>query len=548
MKNNKTLFIKSINDKFTNLTLYSVKNKYILPLVFVILYLFFYFSVDLSSQSLIAHDEGLYARRSRLLEESNNWFLSPFESAHHKTLGSYWLIALSIKLFGTSELSLRLPSIVLSVICLLISFLITKIILNQQSALISICSLASMPLWIKYSRYASPDISFVLCILLVIYFFIKFITSYQSRRTYYFAFLSGFFISLAFFIRSYMVFVPLLGLAPFLINQLNKVNYRSRNVFFLGILIGLIPTLVNLYYAYYLYGIEGISSLFFFARQKVIGDFNPSDVFLPFLNILYLTFPIGILFLFCMIFIRNNNKIRFPLLVYCYPLISFFTLYLMSNTYSHYYLFLLPSLSLLFSSYIPSLSIENLRSRKVLNFLIFFIINFIFVLILYFLFSDRNYISTLTHLQVLIIYIVISLISISTMLSMFTFYISRSKFKYKILFYNFIITQFTSLSLLYNFGILGSPNYKTKSFLRDSYVNSIIKTNTIYLVNVNSKIETLLSYYLPSSERLKMTDQLSLYNYIFTSDVSLVNKLTNNKTFATISNYDHNFLLMNIVK
>ena len=54
---------------------------------------------DFSSQSLIAHDEGLYAGRAKLILESDNWF-TPFGYPHYKTLGSYWIIALSFKLFG----------------------------------------------------------------------------------------------------------------------------------------------------------------------------------------------------------------------------------------------------------------------------------------------------------------------------------------------------------------------------------------------------------------------------------------------------------------
>ena len=56
--------------------------------------------------------------------------------------------------------------------------------------------------------------------------------------------------------------------------------------------------------------------------------------------------------------------------------------------------------------------------------------------------------------------------------------------------YNLVIPQYIALSLLFNFGILGNPNYKTKSFLRDRVVSSIIKSNTIYLTNVESKTQT----------------------------------------------------------
>ena len=67
-------------------------------LLISILILFVFMSLLWSdSQSLIAHDEGLYARRAKLIYESGDW-LSPFASPHHKTVGSYWAIAASLKL------------------------------------------------------------------------------------------------------------------------------------------------------------------------------------------------------------------------------------------------------------------------------------------------------------------------------------------------------------------------------------------------------------------------------------------------------------------
>ena len=40
----------------------------------------------------------------------------------------------------------------------------------------------------------------------------------------------------------------------------------------------------------------------------------------------------------------------------------------------------------------------------------------------------------------------------------------------------------------------GNPNYKTKDFLNDEIINSIMTSNTIYLLKVESKIQTLLSF------------------------------------------------------
>ena len=110
------IYLKKIKVVVIN---FFLKNRIIiLPFIIVLFFISLYFLIDFSTQSLVAHDEGLYARRARLIESSANWFSPPFISPHHKTLGSYWLIALSIRLFGNSELALRLPSIISSFLCL----------------------------------------------------------------------------------------------------------------------------------------------------------------------------------------------------------------------------------------------------------------------------------------------------------------------------------------------------------------------------------------------------------------------------------------------
>tara|TARA_B100001996_G_C18325146_1_gene464096 strand:- start:103 stop:576 length:474 start_codon:yes stop_codon:yes gene_type:complete len=109
-----------------------------------------------------------------------------------------------------------------------------------------------------------------------------------------------------------------------------------------------------------------------------------------------------------------------------------------------------------------------------------------------------------------------------------------------------IISQYISLSLLYNFGIIGNPNYKTKLFLNDEYVSSLVKDNTIYLYDVDSKIETLLSYYLPSSEILNSSENIEKLNYIITSDKNLMVDYKNKNIFKSIKNFENHFFLVKV--
>lgn len=89
--------------------------------------------------SLMAHDEGLYASRARLMFDSGNW-IAPWERAHHKTPGPYWLIASFYKLFGISDTSARLPSIIAGIFSLWLVYEIGKIMLGKKIRLVSCCN------------------------------------------------------------------------------------------------------------------------------------------------------------------------------------------------------------------------------------------------------------------------------------------------------------------------------------------------------------------------------------------------------------------------
>tara|TARA_Y100001968_G_scaffold41008_1_gene31086 strand:+ start:521 stop:2170 length:1650 start_codon:yes stop_codon:yes gene_type:complete len=539
-----------INYKKINLGVIKFFLKYkkiILPTIFVLSFILFYFLIDHSTQSLVAHDEGLYARRARLIEDSDNWFSPPFTTPHHKTLGSYWLIALSIRFFGNSELALRLPSILSSFICLISSYLIALKVTDKKSAIISLFSFSSMPLWIQYSRYASPDIPFVCCILLFILFFLKFLESSEYIRRYFYIFLSGIFISTSFFIRSYMTFVPFIGLSPFIFYHLFRKEYTYKIFLFVGIFLGSIPTLLNLYFSFQKFGVSGITTLFEFARKQAVGEFGFNNLILVPLNFIYLTFPVGILLVILYVFTRSNIKIKYPLLVFYYPLISLILLFCMSTSYPHYYLFLLPSLSIVFSIYLPSNSFRYSFSKSTISYLVFIIILFISSI---FLFSIINYKDLFIHYtnRNLLIFYILSLFLIFSYLTSIRFLFEAKYLRFDLIsfFYNIILPQYISLSLMFNLGLLGNPNNKIKLFLKEDNVKSIINNNTIYLYNLESKTQTLLSFYLPSSKILYDFDQITKYKYVITSRTSYLEQLRLSQLFGYVKKFDNHLLLMNL--
>ena len=541
--------VNNMNIKPRVLNFFSRNKRFIFPFIFILFYVLLYFLIDFSTQSLVAHDEGLYARRARLIASSDNWLSSPFPTPHHKTLGSYWFIALSIRLFGNNELALRLPSILASFLCLGTLYFIALEIANKKSALICLCSLSAMPLWIQYSRYASPDVPFVLCILLVIFFFLKSIKSSNCFNKYVYILFSGLFISTSFFIRSYMALVPLIGLSPFLFYQLSKKDIIFKFTLFNGILLGSIPTLLNLYFSYQKFGITGITTLFDFAKKQAIGGFGINNFLLLPLNFVYLTFPIGLFILILFVFSKINYKVYYPLLIYLYPFISLVILLCMSTSYPHYYLFLLPSLSILFAINITSVSFRFSFSKNSVKYVLFLLTLSLGFIILFLILNYNDFVAEYSYKNNLVVYIISSFLLLSY-ISAIRFLIDKGKHSFNLIsfFYSLVIPQYISISLLFNFGILGSPNLRTKLFLRDAKVSSIIKSNTICLFDVDSKIQTLLLYYLPSSKAVDNFNDITKYKYVITSNITELDFPNKKFEFRSIKKFDNQFLLVNISK
>ena len=111
-----------------------------------------------------------------------------------------------------------------------------------------------------------------------------------------------------------------------------------------------------------------------------------------------------------------------------------------------------------------------------------------------------------------------------------------------------IISQYISLSILYNSGIIGNPNFNTKEIFDDKTISSIVKDNTIYLYNVETKIQTLLSYYLPSSKVVKSSDEIYKLKYIIIPEENFTFDKIDKNIFRSIKNFDKHFLLVNISK
>ena len=346
-----------------------------------------------------------------------------------------------------------------------------------------------------------------------------------------------------------MALVPFIGLSPFFLYHLSIKDNIFKVIFLRGIFIGSIPTCINLYFSYRKFGNEGITYLFEFAKSQAIGEFDFSNLLILPLNFIYFTFPVGIILLCLFAFNRINNTAKYPLLIYCYPFLSLVILLCMSTSYPHYYLFLLPSLSMLFAVNINSNLYRFSFSKFSINYFLLLLIIFITIILLAFILYYNNFLVDHSSGHTLIVYIIASFFLLSYIVSIG--FLIKNRFYHLSLinfFYTIAIPQYFLISALFNLGILGSPNLNTKLFLSDESVSPIVRSNTICLFEVDSKNQTLLQYYLPSSKVVNNVTDISNCKYLITSNVNILDTQNFKSLFRSIKKVDNQILLMNMSK
>ncbi len=225
---------------------------FLIPLLFAI-----------TQRSLTAYDEGYYALQARWILQNHQW-LVPQAFGHFvfdRSIGLQWMIAISFKLFGVSVFAARLPVLLAAGLTLLLTYKIATRLADDLKlppalfATFSAVILASTPLWLNYTHYAGQDIPLLAAELLCVFAILK--TDESSHWVW--SWLIGIALSLAFFIKGFMVAVPMFALAPYVL------LYRRRLLFswrvWGGLLLGVALIALWLGRAVQLYGWETVSPL-----------------------------------------------------------------------------------------------------------------------------------------------------------------------------------------------------------------------------------------------------------------------------------------------
>ncbi|NOR79883.1 MAG: phospholipid carrier-dependent glycosyltransferase [Methyloprofundus sp.] len=115
------------------------------------------------------HDptEARYAEIPRLIIETGNWIMPPFDYGvpfWGKPPLTFWLTAISFKLFGYSEFAARLPVFLLAGLVLWLSYCFAKLLQGAEKAVFSSIVLISTALFFIASGAVMTDMALCLCI------------------------------------------------------------------------------------------------------------------------------------------------------------------------------------------------------------------------------------------------------------------------------------------------------------------------------------------------------------------------------------------------
>ena len=476
-------------------------------LISVLIFLVFISLLWSDSQSLIAHDEGLYARRAKLISDSGDW-LSPFVSPHHKTVGSYWAIAISLKLFGISDWASRLPSIVAGYIATLLFYLTALRYFKPLNSLVASLSLMAMPIYFQSLRTAGPDMILIALIMAQVYF----LTSAKDALRKIFGwkiFCFGLCLSLSFFVRSLAALIPLVSLFPLIF----VLNYLRSKQFWIwaisGLFLGSLPLIFSLLSVFDDHGYSGLFSLISFASRK--ADVTEWNLFssIPFYitRLVLFTFPA---FAFLLPRMQSFRQIIFSVkarvlqtelnaLTILFPLIYIVVLSFIGTKHYHYLMPLVPLLALNIAR------IDLIYKRSTFKFEAYFA-GVMFVLYLLgacTLYFKRNELLDASF------YAGFFAVILSSVLCFYAFYsrlLARRNISPFALIFAFLMAQYLTIFALSASGIIWSTNKELK--LLAGSVNSECKSGA-YLYGLSSKDVTVLRFYLDNSYVLQSLGSLS---------------------------------------
>ncbi|MBD2567163.1 ArnT family glycosyltransferase [Anabaena lutea] len=501
--------------------------------------------------SLMAHDEALYARRARQMFDSGDW-IAPWGNAHHKTPGFYWLIAIFYKLFGVSDTSARLPSMIAGIFSLLVIYEIAKILLDQKIAYLAAAILSVEFLWLQYCRLSTPDLPTILLVCVAILALLK--AELEPQNRYIYVFITGLSFGLGFLMRSLMIVVPITALLPYLIGEHRRHRHLFNPLLYLGVLVGLIPTLIWLWFNWLRYGSDSFGKLLGFVVELGSNERQGNGILFYFWNVPLKSFPWFFFSLFGLALVIRYPIPRYQLLLVGFPLTLFTEISLFSTRLSHYSLYLYPFIAILAAVGLDWLGeiynrefTPTQEPRKI----------WLFSGSMRYLPRNLSYgfgvlgsVAILAGIVALVAgsidirkYAILALILGFACLIVPLVWISRYYFDNNLLTSRYwvaswLIACWLSIATAGNLGLLSDFNPNFRVFFQRQEIASILKNNPIFFAKLEGKDAVLINFYTPiHGKTVDSISQLPAFSYAWIYKPEPGDLSRPHRIIGTIKNY-----------
>ena len=480
-------------------------------------------------QSLMAHDEGLYATRARLMFDTGDW-VNPWQEPHHKTPGIYWLIAIFYYFLGIHESTVRLPSLILGLIAICLVYEIGRLTINSDVGFLAACILNIQFLWLQYCRLGNLDLPTIVLVLGSIFSLLQ-AESKPAKSKNLLTGWAGFCLGLAVIFRGFMVGIPIIALAPYLWSENRRHHHLSNPGLYLGFILGLTPTAIWLFLSWSRYGSGTFQALLGLVVTLGTENRNNQSIFYYFLSVSASSFPWGLIAVGGLV-IAWRNKIKYYYLLAGFPTVVFGLISIYSTRLPHYALLLYPFLALLaalalFCLVNPGQYKYHFPQWVLPTFSYFFTALGILLLLagivlIFYLKTEQQY----------------GKIVIATSLSwLFLAFVSQRKYSSYLWLTTLLLGAWLGLLTAVNIGAIGNYEPDVKAFLKQPAITQIIDHNPIYILHGDDKTRVLLKFYLPNLEYNIAELPLPACSYAFSDSEYLLSFPIPYKSLGTLRDW-----------
>ena len=387
----------------------------------------------------------------------------------------------------------------------------------------------------------------VLLVLLGIWSLLK--AELNPKNRYFWGLIAGFSFSLGFFFRSFMIFMPIIALLPYLILQHRRHHHLANPMLYLGFALGLIPTLIWLRFSFLRFGDNSFIQLIHFVNKLSSSERRYNNWTYYFWNLSILAFPwsfhglLGAGLVIKGFLLKNNVKfsqnpqknsystlqntnninsktiVKYLSILIGFPLTLFIELSIFSTRLSHYSLCLYPFIALLAAvglNWLGMIWNQDITKLKRHNAPFFSNLSFFRIL------QNINYVFAALAILLILVGIVIFFVSDSdgeirnyaiiglvlglSWLILPLIWIARCCFGKNLITARYwisawLISSWLSLATTGTNGFLSNYNPDFKAFLEQPKIVHILQKNPINFVDVGGKTGVLINFYTPKHGR-----------------------------------------------